>query len=78
MTAPPDVTALVRAGHLVEVEPGVFRRPPNPESTTGQPTCRWCRAPATALRDATALCRPCANVVDELAEHARRSGSGAT
>ncbi len=27
MTVPPDVTALVRAGHLEEVEPGLFRRP---------------------------------------------------
>ncbi len=78
MTAPPDVTALVRAGHLVEVEPGLFRRPPNPEGTTGQPTCRWCRAPATALRDATALCRSCAMIVDELAEHAGRLGPGVT
>ncbi len=76
MTAPPDVTALVRAGHLVEVEPGLFRRPPNPEGTTGQPTCRWCRAPATALCDATALCRSCAMIVDELAEHAHRHGGG--
>ncbi len=78
MTVPPDVAALVRAGHLVEVEPGVFRRPPNPEGTTGQLTCRWCRAPAAALRDAVQLCRACAALLDELAEHARRFGSGAT
>ncbi len=43
----------------------------------GQVACRWCRAPATALRDAVQLCRACAAVVDELAEHARRHASGA-
>ncbi len=42
----------------------------------GQALCRWCRAPAVALRDATALCRSCAALVDQLAEHARRSGPG--
>ncbi len=117
VTVPPDVAALVRAGHLEEVEPGVFRRPwlpprravrpaptsPSPgtgasgaggapgalwgtrrgirvtrtaEVTTGRLPCRWCQAAGTVVRDGVALCRPCAAVVAELAEHARRSGSG--
>jgi hypothetical protein len=33
---PLDVAALVRAGHLHQVEPGVYRRAPRP--TTIQPT----------------------------------------
>ncbi len=43
------------------------------EVTTGRLPCRWCRARATALRDGVELCRACASVVDQLAEHARRA-----
>ncbi len=35
--------------------------------TARQALCRWCRAPASALREFVELCKPCASVVDELA-----------
>ncbi len=45
-------------------------------ATARQALCRWCRSPAQHLRDGVALCKPCASVVDELAEHTHRSTAG--
>ncbi len=44
--------------------------------TARQALCRWCRSPAQHLRHGVVLCRPCVMIVDQLAEHTRRSGSG--
>ncbi len=37
---PADLAALVAAGHLIEVEPGCFRRAPRTTGTTTAPTVR--------------------------------------
>ncbi len=45
--------------------------------TARQVLCRWCRSLAQHLRDDVVLCKPCASVVDQLAERTPRCGRDA-